>query len=60
MTEEKKTPEVIEDTSLEDASGGLLVPAIQKVREAAARSSTAGQTTVNQGVLNATPPKPEN
>ncbi|HYD13266.1 MAG TPA: hypothetical protein VEC11_10500 [Allosphingosinicella sp.] len=60
MTEKKK-PEVIEDNALEDASGGL--PAIQKVRESANRSSGAtntytGTTTVNQGTLNATPTKP--
>jgi hypothetical protein len=39
---EKKTPEVIEDADLDETSGGiaLLLPAVQKVREAAATTST--------------------
>jgi hypothetical protein len=43
---EKKTPEVIEDAELDDASGGigLLVPAVQKVREAAAKPSSSSTT----------------
>lgn len=39
---DKKTPEVIEDADLDEASGGiaLLLPAVQKVREAAATTSS--------------------
>lgn len=39
----KKTPELIEDKDLDKASGGigLLVPAVQKVREAAATQDSA-------------------
>ena len=41
MTKKNKTPELIEDKDLDEASGGLglLVPAVQKVREAAAAQS---------------------
>lgn len=38
---EKKNPEIIEDTDLDEASGGLLLPAVQKVREAAATDGSA-------------------
>lgn len=40
----KKAPEVIEDAALDDASGGLL-PAIQKVREAAITDGTSNSST---------------
>jgi hypothetical protein len=38
----KKTPELIDDKDLDQASGGigLLLPAVQKVREAAASQSS--------------------
>jgi hypothetical protein len=38
----KKTPELIDDKDLDQASGGigLLLPAVQKVREAAATQSS--------------------
>jgi prepilin-type processing-associated H-X9-DG protein len=40
----KNTPKVIEDAELEGASGGLL-PAIQKVREAAITDGTSSSST---------------
>ena len=40
----KKAPEVIEDAELDGASGGLL-PAIQKVREAAITDGTSDSST---------------
>jgi hypothetical protein len=43
---EKKTPEVIEDADLDETSGGvgMLLPAVQKIREAAATTSTPTAT----------------
>jgi hypothetical protein len=41
---EKNAPEVIEDAELDGASGGLL-PAIQKVREAAITDGTSNTST---------------
>lgn len=49
----KKKPELIEDSKLDDVTGGLL-PAVQKVREAAVRSTTASTpttTTIGVGEL---------
>lgn len=54
MTEPGNTPELIEDAALDDASGGLLLPAVQKVREAASRlgaTEEAGLTKVGPGTL---------
>jgi prepilin-type processing-associated H-X9-DG protein len=42
MSKKENSPEVIEDVDLDEASGGgLLLPAVQKVRDAASTSSTA-------------------
>ena len=46
MSKSKKTPELIQDNDLDEASGGLsglLLPAVQKVREAAAPSTSTTQ-----------------
>lgn len=51
MSKRKKTPELIEDKELDQASGGLsglLVPAVQKVRAAAA---TDGSTSISEVVV---------
>jgi len=52
MSKKKNAPEVIEDAELDKASGslgGLLLPAVQKVREAAAQSPT---TSTHSGGVN--------
>ena len=47
MSKKSKTPELIEDNDLDQASGGiligLLVPAVQKVSEPAAPSTSTTQ-----------------
>jgi len=39
MTKKQDAPEAVSDEALDDVAGGLLLPAVQKVREAAARSA---------------------
>ena len=51
MSNEKNTQAPVElgDQALEQASGGLLVPAVQKVREAAARSTNGLNVLLGDG-----------
>jgi hypothetical protein len=47
---DKKKPEIIEDANLDEASGGisLLLPAVQKVREAAATEPAPAPTSITK------------
>ncbi len=46
----------LSDAALDDASGGLLLPAVQKVREAAARAATLAPTQLADGSIRSTVP----